>query len=108
MFTYSTELDLQTYILNNFDRYFDFEYFASEMVIEGGRIDVLGMDKDTVYVVEIKRDFITQLAIDQLSSYLPKIGNKFVDKKIIGIAVAPVIHGTLNLESLPSYIKVKT
>lgn len=108
MFTYTKEKQLHRFIVNNFSRYFDFEYRSSELVIDGGRIDIIGMDNDTIYVIEIKRDFITNSTLQQLMSYIPTMNTLYPDKNIKGIAVAPKIDAKVNVAELPADVSIKT
>ena len=99
MFTYSREKELHEYIVDNFLDFFDFEYLSSEFTINSGRVDILGMKDDVIYVVELKRDKVTQSTIKQLSNYLPDIELLHPDKKVIGIAAAPYIDYDLEIPS---------
>lgn len=91
MFTYKKEKDLHNFIVDNFSYYFDFDYLKSEVLIPKGRIDILGEDETTIYVVEIKRDIIDKFAIRQVSDYIPQVKELYPDKKVVGIAIAPEI-----------------
>ena len=106
VFTYSKEKELHEFIVKNFNRYFDFEYSSSEFIIKGGRVDIVGTNEDTIYILEIKRDCITSNAINQLSNYLPIIKELNPDKNVSGIAVAPAIDSKLNVQSIPSDIEI--
>lgn len=108
MFTYKTEKELHEYLVKHFDDYFDFNYISSEFIITGGRVDILGKDDNTIYVVELKRDFVTNATIEQLSNYIPEIQSLNPDKVVLGIAVAPKIDDKVNINSLPSNITIKT
>ena len=99
MFTYSREKELHEYIVDNFLDFFDFEYLSSEFTIDSGRVDILGMKDDIIYVVELKRDKVTQSTIRQLSNYLPDIELLHPDKEVIGIAAAPYIDYDLEIPS---------
>lgn len=99
MFTYSREKELHEYIVDNFLDFFDFEYLSSEFTIDSGRVDILGMKDDVIYVVELKRDKVTQSTIEQLSNYLPDIELSHPDKEVIGIAAAPYIDYDLEIPS---------
>ena len=99
MFTYSREKELHEYIVDNFPDFFDFEYLSSEFTIDSGRVDILGMKDDVIYVVELKRDKVTQSTIEQLSNYLPDIELLNPDKEVIGIAAAPYIDYDLEIPS---------
>lgn len=107
MFTYSKEKELHEFIVDNFNRYFDFEYNSSEYVINGGRVDILGKDDNSIYVIEIKRDIVTDSTLKQLSSYIPTIQEQHPDKEVFGIAVAPAIDKRINLNSLPPNVNIK-
>lgn len=108
MFTYKTEKELHEYLVKHFNDFFDFDYISSEFIITGGRIDILGKDDNTIYVVELKRDFVTNATIEQLSNYIPEIQSLNPDKVVLGIAVAPKIDDKVNIDSLPSNITIKT
>ena len=108
MFTYKTEKELHEYLVKHFDDYFDFNYISSEFIITGGRVDILGKDDNTIYVVELKRDFVTNATIEQLSNYIPEIQSLNPDKVVLGIAVAPKIDDKVNINSLPSNVTIKT
>ena len=99
MFTYSREKELHEYIVDNFLDFFDFEYLSSEFTIDSGRVDILGIKDDVIYVVELKRDKVTQSTIEQLSNYLPDIELLHPDKEVIGIAAAPYIDYDLEMPS---------
>lgn len=99
MFTYSREKELHEYIVDNFLDFFDFEYLSSEFTIDSGRVDILGMKDDIIYVVELKRDKVAQSTIEQLSNYLPDIELLHPDKEVIGIAAAPYIDYDLEMPS---------
>lgn len=108
MFTYKTEKELHEYLVKHFNDFFDFDYISSEFIITSGRIDILGKDDNTIYVVELKRDFVTNATIEQLSNYIPEIQSLNPDKVVLGIAVAPKIDDKVNIDSLPSNITIKT
>ena len=90
---------MHEYIVDNFPDFFDFEYLSSEFTIDSGRVDILGMKDDVIYVVELKRDKVTQSTIKQLSNYLPDIELLHPDKEVIGIAAAPYIDYDLEIPS---------
>ena len=99
MFTYAREKELHEYIVDNFLDFFDFEYLSSEFTIDSGRVDILGIKDDVIYVVELKRDKVTQSTIEQLSNYLPDIELLHPDKEVIWIAAAPYIDYDLEIPS---------
>lgn len=107
MFTYSTEKELHEFIVNNFNLYFDFTYNSSEYIVQGGRVDILGIDDNAVYVIEIKRDIVTQKTIEQLSAYLPQIKLQSNSREVYGIAAAPQIDSRLDIDLLPKNISIK-
>lgn len=108
MFTYSKEKELHEYIVEHFNNYFDFNYVSSEFIISSGRVDIIGKDDNTIYIVEIKRDYITTSTIQQLANYIPDIQRMNPTKTIKGIAVAPYIHDKVNREALPPNITIQT
>lgn len=108
MFTYSKEKELHEHIVEHFKNYFDFNYVSSEFIISSGRVDIIGKDDSTIYIVEIKRDYITTSTIQQLANYIPDIQRMNPTKTIKGIAVAPYIDDKVNLESLPYNITIQT
>lgn len=108
MFTYSKEKELHEHIVEHFNDYFDFHYISSEFIVKGGRVDILGKNDNTIYIVELKRDYITNSTISQLVNYIPEIQKLNPDKNIVGIAVAPKLDGKLNVDSIPHNIKIKT
>ena len=104
MFTYKQEKELHSFIVENFSYYFDFDYLKSEVLLPNGRVDILGEDDTTIYVIEIKRDYIDKVAIKQVSGYLPQVEALYPDKKVVGIAIAPSIDE--NIEGINSEIKI--
>lgn len=98
MFTYTTEKELHEHIVENFSDYFDFNYVESEHRMELGIIDIVGKDADTIYLIEIKRDFIDNSAIKQLSKYVDLYRKYNPGIKVKGIAVAPRKRGVFSIE----------
>ena len=98
MFTYTKEKELHDYIANNFAEFFAFDYLSSEYAVSSGRIDMLGTKDNTLYVIELKRDIVTQSTIEQLSRYLSDIAVLHPDKEVIGIAAAPVVDTSLIID----------
>lgn len=98
MFTYTKEKELHDYIANNFAEFFGFDYLSSEFAVSSGRIDMLGTKDNTLYVIELKRDIVTQSTIEQLSRYLSDIADLHPDKEVIGIAAAPVVDTSLIID----------
>ena len=101
MFVYSVESELHKHIVDNFNRFFEFDYISSEFIINSGRIDIVGKRDDTLYIVELKRDKIDQQAINQLSNYLSEMKTHRPNENIVGIAAAPRIDELLELGPLP-------
>ena|SRR5699024_4854437 len=101
MFTYTKEKELHDYIANNFAEFFAFDYLSSEYAVSSGRIDMLGTKDNTLYVIELKRDIVTQSTIEQLSRYLSDIAVLHPDKEVIGIAAAPVVDTSLIIDDHP-------
>ncbi len=104
MFSYTKEKELHEYIVEHFNDYFDFNYISSEFIVSGGRVDIIGKDDNTIYVVELKRDYITNSAIKQLVNYLPEIQALNPNSKVKGIAVAPMVDE--KLDPLPDNIEL--
>lgn len=92
MFTYKVEKELHSFIVDNFSNYFDFKYIKSEVLLPVGRVDILGEDDTTVYVIEIKRDCVNKAAITQVTGYIPQVELLYPNKKVVGIVVAPVVE----------------
>jgi len=107
MFVYTKEKELHKFLVDNFDKHFDFSYINSEVVTPAGRIDILGEDENNIYVIEIKRDEVNEFTIMQLVSYLPHIKKMYPDKNVIGIATAPKVDKKLSLFELPDGVLVK-
>lgn len=101
MFIYSVESELHKHIVDNFNKFFEFDYISSEFIINSGRIDIVGKRDETLYIVELKRDKIDQKAINQLSNYLSEMKAQRPNENIVGIAAAPQIDESLELSSLP-------
>jgi hypothetical protein len=95
------ENQLKKFIVENFKTYFDFVLLSEEYAVHGGRIDLVGEDDETMYIIEIKRDFVTSETIDQLQRYLTVYKT---DKKLIGVAVAPKIDSSVDLTNIPENI----
>ena len=94
MFTFKFEKELHSFLLDNFNSVFNFEFVASEFSVTGGRIDLIGKDEENIYLIELKRDIVTQETLNQLDKYISVYES---NKPIIGIAVAPVIDSSINL-----------
>ena len=92
MLTYKVEKELHSFIVDNFSNYFDFKYIKSEVLLPVGRVDILGEDDTTVYVIEIKRDCVNKAAITQVTGYIPQVELLYPNKKVVGIVVAPVVE----------------
>lgn len=103
MFTYKKEQELQNYLVENFDRYFDFSYIASEVRVVGGSIDLLGEDEENVYLVELKRKEVNNASVKQLARYMKEYKS---NKKIKGIVAAPSFSEKLNRDLIPHDIQV--
>lgn len=108
MFTYTMEQELHDHLIENFSDYFNFNHVASEMVIPVGRVDILGEDSSTIYVVELKRKEVDLKSIRQVNGYLPYFREKHPGKKVVGIVAAPSINKDVDVYKLPLDIKVKT
>src|SRR5690606_11431558 len=104
---YTKERDLHNFIIDNFESFFDFQFISSEFVVNGGRVDIIGTDENTIYVIELKRDFISHKTIEQISKYLPEIRLLNPDKEVLGIAVAPSLEKGFSEDLVPSDISIK-
>ena len=110
MFEYKDEAELQEHIINNFNKFFDFDFIGSEVEVSPGRIgtngkmDLLGEDAEHVYIIELKKDKVKQSTLDQLDRY---ISHYQTDKIKIGIAVAPIINNNLDFTKYNTNLKVK-
>lgn len=103
MFIFKKESDLVRYIIKNRRKYFDFEIIQWEKHIKGGRIDLFGEDSTTEYLVEIKKDLITNDTLHQINRYLSLYSNTN-KKKTVGIVAAPEI--ALNLDQPRPNVRV--
>lgn len=108
LFTYTKEKELHEYIVEHFDRYFDFDYISSEFIIESGRVDIIGQSDNIIYVIEIKRDIITDSTIEQLTGYVIDMQRRKPHKRVEGIAIAPTIDKDINLSLISDNITLKT
>ena len=104
IFTFLHEVELQDFLIANFNLYFDFDYICQEFFTSVGRIDLIGEDENNIYIIELKRDIITQIAIEQLDNY---INHYESTKNIIGIAAAPEIHSKIDLSLLKNDIRLQ-
>lgn len=108
MFGYTKENELHRYIVDNFNNFYDYEYIDSEIYITGGlkskKIDILAKDKDVYYIIELKRDFVNQATINQLSGYIKEMSALHPDKTFRGIASAPKKE---KVKYIPTGIEVK-
>lgn len=95
MFIFKKESDLVRYIIRNRRKYFDFEIIQWEKHIKGGRIDLIGEDSTTEYLVEIKKDLVTNETLHQINRYLSLYSNNN-KKKTVGIVAAPEISSDLD------------
>jgi RecB family endonuclease NucS len=98
------ERELQLYLIKNFKSIFKLDYLDSEYVVENCRIDLIGGNLSAVYLIELKRDYITNAAVQQLSNYLSLY---VTDKELFGIVAAPKIHPQFNFDLLPPNILVQ-
>lgn len=107
MFVYNYEHQLQKHILDNFNYYFDYELIGSNIPIKyrrGKRVDILAKDKETIYIIELKRDFVTQKTLEQLNLYIEEYET---EKNVIGIAAAPKTKKNLDLDRYENKIIIK-
>lgn len=107
MFSYKTESQLQQFLIDNFNLYFDFEYNSSEFIVKGGRIDIIGKSSNAIYAIEVKRDFITPSAIKQVSKYVDCLKVQYPNADVYGIATAPKLDPKIDVNDLPSGISVR-
>ena len=102
IFNFTTERELQDFLIENFNHYFSFDYVCQELIIKCGRIDLVGEDDDNIYLIELKRDIVTQSTIEQLDNY---INNYKTTKRIVGIAAAPEIDEKIDLSLFKNDIR---
>ena len=107
MFSYRLEEELQRHILDNFDRFYEFELIGNEISVENGKIDILAHDEDNVYVIELKRAEVTPKSIIQVSEYLPYIQSRYPSKNVIGYVSAPALSPKVNIKALPENVRIK-
>ena len=107
MFKYVTESELHDYLVDNFHLYFDFPLKANEYQLSKGRVDFLGDDSETLYVIELKKEIINKHTINQLKRYMKTMSIDFPNRKIKGIATAPEVASTLDVSALPDNIEIK-
>lgn len=88
----NNEKELQKHLIENFDKYFNFKFIASEFVLPNKkRIDLLGEDDYNVYIIELKCCADSK-AIYQLLDYMNLYKKIAIDdKNIVGIVAAPII-----------------
>ena len=79
IFEYETEKQLQKFLINNFDKYFNFKYIGEEIVLPKiGRVDILGENNNNYIIIELKRNYIGQSALKQAKKYLKLLpSNKY-------------------------------
>lgn len=107
IFTYKLERELQQHIVENFDLYFNFDLTYTEFSFmnknktgrAAHRIDMIGEDKENLYVIELKRDIVDSTTIEQVRAYMALKGLKNISngKRIKGIAAAPEVEKNLNI-----------
>lgn len=97
MFSYKTEKDLKGFVIENFSHFFEFDFLGEERQLNSGcskRIDLLGADKDSVYIIELKRNIARQSTVKQLDTYLKNFDSS---KNRIGIILAPKFAKNIDL-----------
>lgn len=88
MFAYTSEKELQDYIIENFSEFFNFKYVSQEFSINNGpEIDLVGEDDNNIYFIELKRVFINRSTVHQVRKYIDTYSSNFL-KPIIGIAAS--------------------
>lgn len=108
MFTYKTEEQLHNYILDNFNSYFSHNLIANEYDLKKGRVDFLAEKENDLYIIELKKDFVTKTTIKQLNTYIQTARQEFENKNIKGIAIAPKHKAHLKDIEIPEYIELRT
>ena len=88
IFKFAYEEELKEYLKDNFKELFGFSFVAEEFHILTGKVDLVGEDSENIYLIEVKRDYISIDTIKQLQRY---IDNYKHHKNVVGIAVAPNI-----------------
>ena len=88
IFKFVYEEELKKYLKDNFEKLFGFSFVAEELSVITGKVDLVGEDNENIYLIEIKRDYVTKETIKQLQKYVDAYDS---DKKVIGIAVAPKV-----------------
>ena len=107
MFEYKRESELRDFLCQNMEQYFGCKLTHKELSLSGWRIDIVGETDDTIFLIELKRNFITKSTITQLKKYLKRYKKDVVtNKKVVGIAAAPFIK--IRRKNIPKYIEVKT
>ena len=104
-FTCYTEKELKQYVIKNFNKLFDFQYVCEEFLIGTKRVDLVGEDKGSTYLIELKRDFITNNSVKQLIKYLNIYESS---KNVVGIIMAPKIHHLFDKSQVPKNVIVRT
>ena len=103
MFNYHTERELHNHLIKHFNDFFQCEFLSSEVTFKGGRIDLLGIMDEVLYIIELKRDIVSNNTIKQLRTYLDRYEP---GKKKIGIAAAPGIDSEIDISVLDNDIKI--
>ena len=109
IFKFAYEEELKRYLKDNFERMFGFSFVAEELHVLTGTIDLVGEDEENIYLIEIKRDYVTKDTVKQLQRY---INNYKSQKNVFGIAVAPkvkddvVVPSNIIAMSLENIVKV--
>jgi hypothetical protein len=68
MFTFKYEKELVKYILDNQEKHFTFKIIYNEYYIDkfNNQVDLIGIDKENIYFVEVKRLFISKKDLKDL------------------------------------------
>jgi RecB family endonuclease NucS len=66
MRAHQTEQELHAYLLENFTQIFNCQIVGHEVKLKEGIVDFVGEAGGTLYLIEIKRDKIQSLTIEQM------------------------------------------
>ena len=103
MFEYNYEKELQEHLFEHFNDYFDFECIGSEVRVFDGWIDLVGEDENNIYIIEVKKEIVTQDTIEQINRYIKSYKT---DKNVIGIAIAPKKEKNIILDKYNNVFRI--
>ena len=66
MRAHQTEQERQAYLLENVTQIFNCQIVGHAVKLKAGIVDFVGEEGDTLYLIEIKRDKIQSLTIEQM------------------------------------------